>query len=366
MGGASDDTGSRYCFFAERQVGIGSAAGAIQPYLSSRPDVTWTDVTYVKDGGLLERLPLPKRVSGTLRGYQQTGASLRRGPFAALGFLTHNPAVFRQRDLERTPTLLWTDVTPALLDSQAAMYDHPVDSLRSISRAKHTLVQRTFEKAKLCVGWSDWARRSFVADYGIAEEHTAVLPPGVDLSYWRVPERAPSASTPRLLFVGGDFKRKGGDLLLALYRDHFAGRCELDLVTRDPVAPMPGVRVHHGLSPRSPQLLELYQNAHAFVLPTRGDCFSIASLEAMAMGLPVVVSKVGGIPEIVAEGQSGYLVDPNDARGFRSALETLLQTDTARRQGLGSFGRKLVEQRFNAELTAARLVELLARISRSA
>src|SRR5204863_8350620 len=83
----------RFCFLAERQVGIGSAAAALEHHLRARPNVAWTDVTYVQLGGSVERLPLRKRVVGTMRGYLQTGAALRAGPFDALFFLTHNPAV---------------------------------------------------------------------------------------------------------------------------------------------------------------------------------------------------------------------------------------------------------------------------------
>src|SRR6185436_132888 len=125
MGDALGNGGMKFCFLVERQVGIGSAAAALEPYLKPRADVTWTDITYAKPGGFIESLHLPGRVGGTLRGVFQTGAALRQGPFDSLLFLTHNPAVFRQGELRRTPALLWTDVTPALLDQQAAQYDHP-------------------------------------------------------------------------------------------------------------------------------------------------------------------------------------------------------------------------------------------------
>lgn len=364
MGDALGNAGMKFCFLAERQVGIGSAAAALEPYVKQTPNITWTDVTYAETGGFIERLPLPGRLGGTLRGYQQTSETLRRGPYDALLFLTHNPAVFQQQALRRTPALLWTDVTPALLDQQAEQYDHPVDRLPALSKLKHSLVRRTFRSAALCVGWSEWARRSFVADYGVPERNTTVVAPGIDLAHWRLPQRVPSQGLPRLLFVGGNFRRKGGDVLLALFRDHLRGRCELDLVTRDPVDAEPGVRVHRGLSAKSPELLALYRDAAAFVLPTRGDCFSIASLEAMAMGLPVVVSQVGGIADIVEHGRSGYLMDPNDARGLRDALEQLLKSAEHCR-ALGARGRQLVEQRFDARLTAERLLDLMRGAARA-
>jgi glycosyltransferase involved in cell wall biosynthesis len=356
---------ARLCFLVERQVGIGSAAASIEPHVRATPGVTWTDVTYSKAGGWIERLPLPGRMGGTLRGIMQSSEALKRERFDALFFLTHNPAVFQQRALKHTPTVLWTDVTPALLDQQASQYDHPVDSSKAVARLKHALVRRTFLQARLCVGWSEWARRSFVADYGVAEERTLVVPPGVDLERFSVAP-APASGLPRLLFVGGDFKRKGGDLLLEVFREHFRGRCELDLVTRDAVADETGVRVHRGLTAGSPALVALFDSATAFILPTRGDCFSIASMEAMAKSLPVAVSDVGGIGEIVEHGQSGFLLSGDDVasrgRSLRSAIEALL-ADRGRASALGQRGREIVEQRFDAKRTAQRLVELSVRVA---
>ena len=353
----------RFCFLTERQVGIGSAAGAIEPYLRPRPDVVWTDVTYHRDGGLLERLPLKGRAAGTLRGFLQTGEALSRGPFDALFFLTHNPAVFRQQAIGKTPTLLWTDVTPQLLDSQAADYEHPVDGSRLLAAVKRGIVERTFRRAALCVGWSEWARRSFVADYGVPEARTRVVAPGIDVTRWAPGTTENRGALPRLLFVGGNLARKGGQLLLDVFRQHLRGRCQLDIVTRDPLEPEEGVSVHRGLNPKSPRLLELYREATVFVLPTRADCFSIASIEAMAVGLPVIVSGVGGIPEIVEQGESGFLIRPEDGSGLRAALEPLIAAPE-RARSMGARGRAIAEQRFDARRTADRMIELLTEIAR--
>jgi glycosyltransferase involved in cell wall biosynthesis len=352
----------RYCFLAERQVGIGSAAAAIEPHLRNLPGSLWADITYAKKDGFLERLPLPPRVSGVLRGFQQARAALRRAQFDALFFLTHNPAVFQQRAISRVPTVLWTDVTPALLDRHAAEYDHPLDSFALQRTIKHKLVQRTFELAGVCVGWSEWARRSFITDYGVREEKTAVIPPGVDLDFFSPRLAGPRGGLPRLLFVGGNFERKGGDLLLEVYRQHFRGRCAIDLVTRDAIEEEEGVVVHRHLVASSPELALLYERAHAFVLPTRADCFSIASLEAMAKGLPVVITGVGGIPEIVEDGQSGVLLREAEGRALREAIERLLSRPE-QASAMGRRGRAIVEARFDARATARQIVSLLGEIA---
>jgi glycosyltransferase involved in cell wall biosynthesis len=356
----------RVCFFAERQVGIGSAAAAVEPYVRARPDSTWVDVTYWKKGGLIERLPFARGAASALRGYLQTGSGLRQGPFDALMFLTHNPAVLQPQHLRRTPTLLWMDVTPVQLDSLADTYGHPLDANPATRFVKHALVSHALRTAAVCVAWSEWVRRSLVTDYRVDESRTRVVPPGIDLSRWSMPRRDASAANggvPRLLFVGGDFRRKGGDVLLEVFRARLRGRCELDIVTRESVPAEEGVRVHHGLTAGSPGLLALYRDASAFVLPTRGDCTPLVVIEAMAMGLPVVSTNLAGIPELVRDGETGHLVSPGDAASLGSALESLL-ADASRRVAMGLSGRALVEERHDARKTTERLFEHVAAIRR--
>jgi len=216
-------------------------------------------------------------------------------------------------------------------------------------------VQRTFRLARRCLGWSEWARRSFVRDYGIPEEKTGVVAPGVDLSAWEMPERQEPRGVPRLLFVGGDFVRKGGRLLLDVFRDRLRGRAELDIVTRDAVPEEPGVRVHRGLVAGSEALRRLYREADAFVLPTLADCHSIASLEAMASGLPVVTTRVGANPEIVESGETGFLVAAGDGTSLAGALGTLVG-DSSRARRMGASGRRRAERTFDARKTVERLI----------
>jgi len=347
-------TDLRLCFFAERQVGIGSVASVVRRIAEERSDLrlTWVDVTYDPPRG---PALLPAGARGILRGIAQTGEGLARGPHDALFFLTHNPAVFRHGALRRIPTCLWTAVTPVQLDEQAEQYLHRRTRLPPLRALKQLAVRRTFRLARRCLGWSEWARRSFVRDYGIPEEKTGVVAPGVDLSAWQMPARPEPRAIPRLLFVGGDFARKGGRLLLDVFRDRLRGRAELDIVTRDAVADEAGVRVHRGLSAGSEPLRRLYREADAFVLPTFADCHSIASLEAMASGLPVVTTRVGANPEIVEAGETGFLVDAGDGASLAEALGTLVG-DAGRARRMGACGRRRVERTFDARKTVERLV----------
>ena len=113
-------------------------------------------------------------------------------------------------------------------------------------------------------------------------------------------------------------------LLEAVRRLRDAGvAIELDLVTRDEVPDQEGVRVHHGLTPNSPPLIELYHRADVFCLPTMGDCLPMVLSEAGAVGLPLVSTDVGAISEIVRDGETGLLVPVDDVGALAAALRRL-------------------------------------------
>jgi glycosyltransferase involved in cell wall biosynthesis len=164
---------------------------------------------------------------------------------------------------------------------------------------------------------------------------------------------------PRVIFVGGDFHRKGGDLLVDVYRKMFRGRLQLHVVTRrGQLDPEPGLNVHIGLTSNDRRLQRLYQDCDLLVIPTRADCFSIAGLEAMSSGLPVITCPIGGVAELFTHGHEGFFVPPDDGRALARALEALID-DAGRRQRMGRAARDLSLRRYDAEVNSRRLFDLL-------
>ncbi len=86
--------------------------------------------------------------------------------------------------------------------------------------------------------------------------------------------------------------------------------------------------------------------ADMFVLPSRSEALPNSVIEAMASGLPVVASRVGGIPELVDDGKTGYLVPPGDPNALADALARLLE-DPRRSAELGRAGRIKIEQNYS-------------------
>jgi glycosyltransferase involved in cell wall biosynthesis len=94
-----------------------------------------------------------------------------------------------------------------------------------------------------------------------------------------------------------------------------------------------------------------------FVLPSLNEGMGRALLEAMAVGCPVVATRVGGIPDIVADGATGLLVPPRDDRALSAAILALLR-DRSRRAAYGEAARRHVDGRFDVE-TMVRNIERL-------
>jgi glycosyltransferase involved in cell wall biosynthesis len=133
---------------------------------------------------------------------------------------------------------------------------------------------------------------------------------------------------------------------------------ELHLVTKTPVAPEPGLYVYNDIAPNDPRLVKLYHQADIFALPTFGDCLPMVLSEAGAAGLPVVSTRVAGIPEIVADGESGFLVPPHDGQALTEALARLVD-DADLRLRMGRRAVAIIAERFDAEKNADRLLALI-------
>jgi starch synthase len=118
-----------------------------------------------------------------------------------------------------------------------------------------------------------------------------------------------------------------------------------------------------------PEIIQLYSHARVFVCPSVYEPFGIINLEAMACGAPVVGSAVGGIKEVVVDGETGYLVPfEQDSEGFPTRPDQFardlgqkvsdLLSDPEKCRRFGEAGRKRVEQKFSWSAIADQTIEL--------
>jgi len=255
----------------------------------------------------------------------------------------------------KKPTILSTDGTPLNKRDMRRLYGLR-DQGPLGERAKRAMYRKVFRSAAGLVAWSHWTKQSFVEDYGCREEDVAVIAPGINLEEFSIGDR--NHELPRILFVGGDFERKGGDLLLDVFRKRLRGRAELILVTRGQVKSEPGVIVHRNVNANSKALHELYRSSDIFALPTRADCFSLVCMEAQAAGLPTISTRVGGIPDVIVDGETGHLLKAGDTAALGDALESLV-LDSARRLVMSANSRAAAMRLFDSHANARKLFEFV-------
>jgi glycosyltransferase involved in cell wall biosynthesis len=318
------------------------------------PDITpcWMPV-YFTAPDRWERTPVVRRnwtLRASLRARHQVRAVLRTGSLDGLFFHTQVTALFAHRLMAEIPAVVSLDATPQNIDSIGGPYNH-IPGNAQVEALKNALNNRTFRLARRLIAWCDWTKQSLVRDYGVDPTKIAVIPPGIDLDRWHFTrEPRENHGRLRLLFVGGDFLRKGGAILLKAFRQDLMGACELDIVTREEVDldGLHGVHVHHGLRPNGRDLMRLYARADVFLFPTFGDVRPLAVMEAMASGLPVISTGVGAIGEQVEQGVTGFLVPPGNHEAVSEAVLKLV-ADPDLRHRMGAAGRQAAERLFDGK-----------------
>jgi len=229
-----------------------------------------------------------------------------------------------------------------------------------------------FRRAVAIISTSRWAAAALAAQYPDCATPVRVLPNPVLLdhfdSHW-VEERvrARAGLKPRLLFVGGDFPRKGGfDLLEAWTTGNFHRIATLDLMTDWKLpAPLPeGVRVLRHVAPYSPEWIGRWEHADIFVMPTHNEAFGLVYQEAAAAGLPAIGTALNAVPEIVHDGKTGILVPPRDVRALADAMHALIVSPELRAR-LGTRGRDLIEATASPEIYMHTLTGIIEDAARS-
>jgi glycosyltransferase involved in cell wall biosynthesis len=110
-------------------------------------------------------------------------------------------------------------------------------------------------------------------------------------------------------------------------------------------------------------LKEAYGACDLYAWPAVGEAYGVAFLEAQAAGLPVVAGRAGGVPAVVAEGETGRLVEEGDAGAFAEALRNLLD-DPGRRRTMGQAARRRVRRHHDLDGAATKIDRHLAELTK--
>lgn len=257
-----------------------------------------------------------------------------------------------------------------LLRAPCLLHDHGIETFYGKSgEATRSWIRGTFRRASAVVSITE-KERQFLAS--VISSPVEVVPNAV-----AIPERPEPRSADRrgpvvFLFLARIAKTKGAfDLLEA-----FASLCSEGVPTRLVLAGNGEVeKARAWLKDRNldrqvdvPGWVEgeaksaSFKGADVFVLPSYYDNLPVSILEAMAFGLPVIATAVGGIPEAVADGETGLLVQPGDVGALAQAMKRLA-SDHRLRAAMAEAARARAEERFSLEAVAARLKQIYQAIA---
>lgn len=233
---------------------------------------------------------------------------------------------------------------------------------------------RALARATLAVYPSQWAASAAIRHYGIAADRVAVIPFGAnfggdnreaDVAQW-IEQR--DTRKLRLLFVGREWERKGGDLVAEAARQLVASGLDvqLDIVGIEVPARWRRhefIRGHGLLSYSNPvglaRLRKLFSEATLLFVPSRAEAYGMVYCEANAFGLPAIATATGGITEIIRDGVNGYGLPmeagaEDYARVIISAVEN---EDRYRALALSSY--REFKQRLNWDVYSERYLSVL-------
>ncbi len=208
---------------------------------------------------------------------------------------------------------------------------------------------------------------------GFPEHQIAQIPNGVDVEAFKPRRNTGSAKgqqdtqKQRILYVGRLSPEKGPDILIEAFRlltTQTSNSARLLLVGKGQMSQFLERRVRDyrledlaefvgSVSDVQPYL----QAADLFVLPSRAEGLSVALLEAMACGLPVVATAVSGTVDVIHDGVNGLLVEPEDPEVLAQAIKRLLDDPEFARR-LGREARSTVEEKYSLQLVAERYIKL--------
>jgi starch synthase len=259
-------------------------------------------------------------------------------------------------------------------------------------------VERTaLESADAVIAVSKGTRDDVLSHFAVKPERVHVIHNGIDAEFFgsdpgtdALKRHGVDAARPYVLFVGRITRQKGiVHLVRAISR--LDPQIGVVLAAGQPDTPELAAEVAAGVTAAQherpnvvwiPEMLsreeirQLYSHAAIFVCPSVYEPFGITNLEAMACERPVVATAVGGIPEVVVDGETGVLVpvefatddamtpaDPDRLAADLAAAINALMADPARRDAMGEAGRRRAVERFAwsaiADRTAALYGELL-------
>jgi len=240
---------------------------------------------------------------------------------------------------------------------------------------KRQIKKYILNRGDLLVAISEYLAKE-VQKYLSSPRNIEIVPWGVDLDMFRPVDRKENFKVVRIGFAKRLHQLAAPDILLKAFlyaREKCKQKLLLKIAGKGPMeSQLKQEAVQMGLADSiewmgwlgTPEALrDFYNSIDLFIMPSRRESFGVSAVEASASGLPVIASRFGGIPEIVIQGETGLLVDPEDAQGFGKAIAALAEDKNLRLE-MGIKGRNSVKAKYDWKNCVNQMIEIYNQVSK--
>ena len=244
----------------------------------------------------------------------------------------------------------------------------------SLAKLAEQLESLAIQKADKIIYCSEWAKQSAMQDYNADAKKIEVVEFGANIiENIPIPDNVSPINAPcNLLFIGRNWNMKGGNKVLEIYHN-LKGRgfqCTLTIIGSEPPMSLPNdpnIEIYPFIDKTNSndrlKFHEILTRSHFLILPTRFDCFGIAFCEACAYGIPSLGTNVGGVSQVIKEGENGFLfnIDASSLE-YADKIEETFNNHTTYFE-LMKTARKDFEERLNWDIwldKSNKIIEQLA------
>jgi glycosyltransferase involved in cell wall biosynthesis len=215
------------------------------------------------------------------------------------------------------PIVFWADATFA---GMIGYYPEWCNLCDETIKNGNEQEQLALSRCRLAIYASEWAANSAIQNYKVDPSKVKVVPFGANLHSIRTRTEVnkiiknKSFEFCKLLFIGVDWGRKGGETALAVANElnRRGTSTELHIVGCTPPGGSPEFVINHGFISKKTEegrrkLAQLFTESHFLIVPSQAECFGLVFTEASSFGLPSLATRTGGIPSAVYDGKNGKL-----------------------------------------------------------
>ncbi len=284
----------------------------------------------------------------------QTMAKLIHNSFAGKKYIfsIQTQSIFNGK-IPNTPNYIYTDHTTKTNLSYPGINPKWYMRSNSFIRKCESKIYSDATKIFTC---GTLPARTLTQEYGIPKEKIVTIYAGSNLHY-KVADKHEKKFTKNILFVGLDWERKGGPVLIEVFKNILLRHPDASLTivgAKPKIDNLPNVMIVGEVPIK--EVRKYYEQATIFMMPTQREPFGMVFIEAMNYQLPIVASNIGCIPDMVLNDFNGYLINNNDVKAYTRTVCTLLD-NPQKCSEMGNNSYELANSKFRWDKVGALLKE---------